>query len=101
MLFANSFAGLVVAFAIRGLKEFGEPARKSLIIQLAPEPARGQTVGAYYLVRDCLATFAAFLGAALWKLSPQANFMGAAVVGAAGTLLYVWTVQHRRDRLRS
>ena len=56
MLFANSFAGLVVAFAIRGLKEFGEPARKSLIIQLAPEPARGQTVGAYYLVRDCLAT---------------------------------------------
>jgi MFS family permease len=101
MLFANSFAGLVVAFAIRGLKEFGETARKSLIIQLAPEPARGQTVGAYYLVRDCLATFAAFLGAALWKLSPQANFMGAAVVGAAGTLLYVWTVQHRRDRLRS
>jgi len=97
MLFANGFGGLVVAFTIRGLKEFGETARKSLIIQLAPEPARGQTVGAYYLVRDCLATLAAFLGAALWQFSPQANFVGAAVVGAAGTSLYIWT-QHRHDR---
>jgi hypothetical protein len=97
MLFANGFGGLVVALTIRGLKEFGETARKSLIIQLAPEPARGQTVGAYYLVRDCLATLAAFLGAALWQFSPQANFVGAAVVGAAGTSLYIWT-QQRHDR---
>jgi MFS family permease len=100
LLAANGFGGLAVAFVIRGLKEFGETARKSLIIQLAPEPARGQTVGAYYLVRDCLATVAAFLGAALWKLSPKANFVGAAAAGTAGTLLYVWTVQRQRDRRR-
>jgi MFS family permease len=100
LLVANDFGGLAVAFVIRGLKEFGETARKSLIIQLAPEPARGQTVGAYYLVRDCLATVAAFLGAALWKVSPQANFVGAAAAGTAGTLLYVWTVQRQRDRRR-
>jgi MFS family permease len=101
LLASTGFGGLAVAFVIRGLKEFGETARKSLIIQLAPEPARGQTVGAYYLVRDCLATFAAFLGAALWKLGPQANFIGAAAAGTAGTLLYVWTVQRQRDRRRS
>jgi MFS family permease len=101
LLVANGFGGLGVAFVIRGLKEFGETARKSLIVQLAPESARGQTVGAYYLVRDCLATVAAFLGAALWKVSPQANFIGAAAAGTAGTLLYVWTVQRQRDRRRS
>ena len=91
LLMAHSFRGLCIAFVIRGLKEFGETARKSLIIQLSPEPRRGQTIGTYYLIRDCLATAAAFLGAALWNISPRTNFIGAAAIGAAGTLLYAWT----------
>ncbi len=91
LLVAHSFRGLCIAFVIRGLKEFGETARKSLIIQLSPEPRRGQTIGTYYLIRDCLATAAAFLGAALWNISPKTNFIGAAAIGAAGTLLYAWT----------
>ncbi len=33
LIWARSFAALAVAFAIRGLKEFGEPARKALIHQ--------------------------------------------------------------------
>ena len=93
LLMAHSFGGLCVAFVIRGLKEFGETARKSLIIGLSPEPRRGQTIGTYYLIRDSLATAAAFLGAALWSISPMTNFIGAAATGAAGTLLYVWTTR--------
>jgi MFS family permease len=93
LLMAHSFKGLCVAFIIRGLKEFGETARKSLIIELSPEPRRGQTIGTYYLIRDCLATAAAFLGAALWSISPKTNFIGAAATGAAGSLLYVWTAR--------
>lgn len=96
LLMAHSFSGLCVAFVIRGLKEFGETARKSLIIGLSPEPRRGQTIGTYYLIRDCLATAAAFLGAALWSIGPKTNFMGAAATGAAGTVLYVWTARHHR-----
>ncbi len=38
LLWAHSFGWLVVAFIVRGLKEFGEPARKALIIAQA-EPA--------------------------------------------------------------
>jgi MFS family permease len=91
LLIAHNFSGLCVAFVIRGLKEFGETARKSLIIGLSPEPRRGQTIGTYYLIRDCLATAAAFLGAGLWSIGPKTNFIGAAAIGAAGTLLYVWT----------
>jgi MFS family permease len=94
---AHSFSGLCVAFVIRGLKEFGETARKSLIIGLSPEPRRGQTIGTYYLIRDCLATAAAFLGAALWSVSPKTNFVGAAATGAVGTLLYVWTAGRAAD----
>jgi MFS family permease len=91
LLVAHSFKGLCVAFVIRGLKEFGETARKALIIQFSPEQRRGQTIGTYYLIRDCLATAAAFLRAALWNISPKTNFIGAAAIGAAGTVLYAWT----------
>jgi hypothetical protein len=96
LLMAHSFRGLCVAFVIRGLKEFGETARKSLIIGLSPEPRRGQTIGTYYLIRDCLTTAAAFLGAALWRIGAKTNFIGAAAIGAAGTVLYVWTARHHR-----
>src|SRR5262249_16882073 len=46
LLFAHNFEWLAVAFAIRGLKEFGEPARKALIIAQAPPEMRARTYGA-------------------------------------------------------
>jgi MFS family permease len=88
LIWARSLTGLAFAFAIRGLKEFGEPARKALIISLSPASNRGQTIGAYYLVRDLTVTAGSFLGAALWALSPEANFWSAFAVGLAGTLIY-------------
>jgi MFS family permease len=88
LLWARSFAWLAVAFAIRGLKEFGEPARKALIISEAKPELRSRTYGAYYLIRDCIVTIGAFIGAGLWKLSPQANFFGAALFGAVGSIWF-------------
>lgn len=91
LMVAHNFAWLVLAFAIRGLKEFGEPARKSLIISYAPADVRGQTIGAYYLVRDTVVTVGSFIGAALWKLGPNVNFASAAALGAIGTVFYLAT----------
>jgi MFS family permease len=88
LLWARSFGWLALAFAVRGLKEFGEPARKALIIGEASAEFRSRTYGAYYLIRDCVVTTGSFLGAWLWSLSPQANFVGAAVCGALGTLWF-------------
>ncbi|HTL17688.1 MAG TPA: MFS transporter [Patescibacteria group bacterium] len=85
LLWARSFGLLAVAFAIRGLKEFGEPARKALIIAEAKPELRARTYGAYYLIRDCIVTVGAFIGAALWEIRPEFNFIGAAVFGAAGS----------------
>ena len=85
LLCADGFGWLAVAFAVRGLKEFGEPARKALIIAQANPELRARTYGAYYLIRDCVVTTGSFLGAWLWSISPQANFIGAAVCGAVGT----------------
>jgi MFS family permease len=93
LLYSHNFTMLVFAFMIRGLKEFGDSARKSQIIKFSPEQTRGQTVGAYYLIRDSVVTVGSFLGAYLWKIGPEANFLSAVVAGTIGTLYYVWSLK--------
>jgi MFS family permease len=91
----DTFPMLAFAFFVRGLKEFGEPARKALILAYAPAHAKGQAVGAYYLVRDSIVSVAALAGAALWSLGPRVNFWAAAAFGAAGTIVYVASMKRR------
>ena len=86
LMFSQSFAGLVVAFIIRGLKEFGEPTRKSLIMDLAPDRCKAGMFGLYYLVRDVFVSLAALGGAFLWEISPTTNFLAAFGFGVLGTL---------------
>ena len=95
LLWANDFRWLALAFVVRGLKEFGEPARKALIIGEATPELRARTYGAYYLIRDCTVTSGSFLGAWLWSMSPQANFIGASACGALGTLWFWWFVYRK------
>jgi predicted MFS family arabinose efflux permease len=90
---STGFASLAVAFAIRGLKEFGEPARKALILSYAAPNAKGTAVGAYYLIRDAVVSIGALAGAWLWHIAPQVNFWTAAAVGACGTAFYVATLR--------
>jgi MFS family permease len=97
LLLSRTFSALVVAFAIRGLKEFGDTSRKALIISYSDVNHRGQMVGAYYLVRDSVVSAGAILGAYLWKLGPGLNFMGAAALGAVGTIFYVRTIRQNRQ----
>ena len=92
LLWADNLAWLAVAFVVRGLKEFGEPARKALIITEAVPELQARMYGAYYLIRDSVVTVGSFLGAGLWSLNPRANFLGAAVFGLAGTLWFWWFI---------
>jgi len=86
LLFCQSFNWLVLAFILRGFKEFGEPTRKALIMDLAPENCKAGMFGLYYLVRDVFVSIAAFGGAFLWLISPTTNFIVAFSFGVAGTL---------------
>jgi MFS family permease len=97
LLMSRSFSALVIAFAIRGLKEFGDTSRKALIIGYSDPERRGQMIGAYYLVRDLIVSTGAILGAYLWKLGPALNFLGAAALGMAGTIFYVRTTRQSRQ----
>jgi len=73
LLFSRSFWAMAAAFVIRGMKEFGEPTRKALIMDLAPEGKKAGTFGVYYLLRDVIVSLAAFGGAFLWDASTAAK----------------------------
>ncbi len=96
LMISRTFPALLIAFAIRGFKEFGDTSRKALIIGYC-DPARcGQMVGAYYLVRDLIVSMAAILGAYLWKQGAELNFLVAAALGIAGTIFYIKTIRDQR-----
>jgi MFS family permease len=90
LFFCQSFKWLVLAFILRGLKEFGEPTRKALIMDLAPEDRKAAMFGLYYLFRDTVVSIAAFGGAFLWQIGPSANFMVAFLFGVAGTAFFAF-----------
>jgi MFS family permease len=114
LLLAHSFWAMALAFVIRGLKEFGEPTRKALILDLAAEDKKASTFGVYYLLRDLVVSVAAFAGAFLWSAetaqflfdslgfghsllpffariaSPATNLLVASGFGLAGTLYFAW-----------
>jgi len=89
LLLARSFELMIIAFIIRGLKEFGEPTRKAMIMDLAPEDKKASVFGLYYLVRDVIVSLAAFGGAFLWNISPTVNFLVAFGFGVIGSVYFL------------
>lgn len=90
LMLSNRFELFVLAFIVRGLKEFGEPTRKALIMDLAPEGQKAAMFGLYYLLRDVIVSLAAFASGWLWTLSPQVNFLTAFGFGVLGTLFFLF-----------
>ena len=86
---ASSDATLIVAFVIGGLKELGEPARKSLIVDLSPEDSIAATVGTYYAIRNFLVVPAGIAGGLLWQVRPELPLEAAAAVSALGFIVFL------------
>ncbi len=79
---------LTAAFVVAGLREIGEPARKSLIADLVPASVRARTVGLYYLIRGMVVFPASLAGGALWKVNVKLPFYTAFVAGVIGCIWY-------------
>lgn len=90
LYFSTGYWLLVIAFIIRGLKEFGEPSRKSLLISLAPESSTAGSIGLYYLIRDLIASSGSFIGAWLWSLGPGYNMITAAGFGVISMIVFIF-----------
>jgi len=92
---ASSFAFIVLAFVIGGLREIGEPARKAMIVDFAQDNVRARSVGLYYLIRSLSITPAAAIGGLLWNLRPEVPFIVAGAIGLIGTIVFAATVEEK------
>jgi MFS family permease len=88
---ALTFPALVAAFCLGGLKEIGEPARKSLIVDLAPDDERARTVGVYYAIRNLVVVPAGIIGGVLWQQGPTRPLEAAFAIGSIGLVVFVLT----------
>ena len=95
VVLAESFASLVVAFVVGGLRELGEPSRKALIVDLAEPTLRARSIGLYYLIRSLAIAPAAFVGGLLWQLTPALPFWTAGAIGLVGVIVFTRTVDER------
>ena len=87
---AHSTPLLIAAFVIGGLKEFGEPARKSFIVDHVDEAERGRAVGTYYTIRNLTIVPGGLLGGVLWGVSVEALFLTALGLGLAGFAAFLF-----------
>ena len=95
IVLSSSFSGLIVAFIVGGLREIGEPSRKAMIVDFAVPHLRARTVGLYYLVRSLSISPAAAIGGLLWRITPEAPFIAAGIVGIIGAFVFATTVEER------
>jgi MFS family permease len=86
VLASKSFGHLLIAYALGGLREIGEPARKAMIVDHSEPAARGRSVGLYYSIRGFAVAGAAAIGGALWTIRPSLTFVAATALGSLGTL---------------
>jgi len=101
LMHSQTFVWLVGAFVLRGLKEFGEPTRKSLIMDLAPDDCRAAMFGLYYLIRDVFVSAAALGGAFLWLIDPRVNLWTAFAFGVIGTFGFILFGRDSRKETQS
>lgn len=90
---AVGYDSMLAAFFLGGLKEIGEPARKSLILDLAPDDSRAGTVGMYYGIRNFLVVPAGLLGGLLWQRAPHLALDVACAVSAVGVVVFLSTAR--------
>ena len=94
---STTYPALVAAFCLGGLKEIGEPARKSLIVDLAPDHQRGRVVGVYYGIRNLVVVPAGLAGGVLWQHAPTLPLDVAFAVGLVGLLVFSLTSMRARS----
>ncbi|MHB9097767.1 MAG: MFS transporter [Syntrophales bacterium] len=89
---------LGLVFVLNGLREIGEPARKSLIVTEFPADIRARGVGLYWGLRSLAFCPAPLLSYFLWSsLGPEATFLIGGALGMLGTAWFAFRVTCRSE----
>jgi MFS family permease len=91
---------LLIAFGVNGLRELGEPARKSLIAAGFPKEIRARGIGLYWGLRSFCFFPAPLVAWFLWThpaIGPDLTFLIGGTVGLLGTAWFWLRVRCRTD----
>ncbi len=88
ILYSNTLPWLIFAFGVAGFREFGEPARKAILVDLAPAEKRAQSIGLYYTFRSFSVVPGSIIGALLWTTSHQLTGLVASFIAFMGLLFF-------------
>ncbi len=89
ILTATTFTVLLFGFFIAGLREFGEPARKAMIVNLSQQTQRGKKIGTYYTIRTLAIIPAGILGGLLWTISRTMTAYVATAIASLGLIVFL------------
>jgi hypothetical protein len=80
---------LVIPFAVYGLREIGEPARKAMITSLMHESVRARGIGFYWGIRSFAISGAPLIGAVIWyAFGPVVLLHAAFGIGCVGAAVF-------------
>jgi len=99
-------AAVALAFALNGLREIGEPARKAYITAAFPKEVRARSVGLYWGLRSFAFCPAPLVAWWLWEtVGPDNTFLIGGGFGVLGTVWYglqsAWLRQAKVAELKS
>ena len=90
----SMMAALSLVFILNGLREIGEPARKSLIAGGFPPELRARAVGLYWGLRSFAFCPAPLISYFLWSyLGPENTFLIGGILGMTGTVWFWFRVK--------
>jgi hypothetical protein len=69
-------------------RQFGEPARKSYIVDESPHKLPGRVVGLYYTMRNLSIVPAGLIGGLLWSVSPTIPLVSTFGLGLVGLMMF-------------
>lgn len=96
-----SVGWLYLVFALPGVRESLEPARKALLVELAGRREHGRTIGFYYFLLGVANFPASFLAGLLWEWNPVAPFLVGGSITMAGFLIMLFFGPKVEDSCRS
>ncbi len=87
-IYSTTVPMLFVAYFIAGFREFGEPARKAMIVDRCNPDSRGENVGLYYTIRSLSIIPGSIVGAYIWVISPKLTGLIAMIIVLIGLLIF-------------
>ncbi len=72
------------------MKEFGEPARKALIMDLASREQLGREIGVYHMIRGMSMSAAPIVGGFLWEYNAKSPFILGGIISFAALAWFVF-----------